>query len=100
MASTASKAEHLVGSRIPTFDTIDEEAEFWETHSFTEFDDELDDVPDRKLIGLWTDGTLNLWLEPEAVAALTRQAEEQGTGPALLARAWILERLGIAVEPR
>jgi hypothetical protein len=31
-------------SRIPSFKTIQEEAEFWDTHSITEFLDELEPV--------------------------------------------------------
>ena len=33
-----------VQSRIPTFPTIEEEAEFWDTHDTTEFEDEWERV--------------------------------------------------------
>ena len=94
MMSTETETRQDVQSRIPTFETIEEEAEFWDTHDTTEFEDEFEEVTDVRPIGLQRDGRLNLWLEPEAADALSRQAEEQGTGPALLALNWILERLG------
>jgi len=37
-------------SRIPTFKTIEEEAEFWDTHSIEEFADELETVTDVKFV--------------------------------------------------
>jgi hypothetical protein len=88
------KATGVAKNRIPTFSTVEEEAEFWDTHDSAEFEDEFEDVEDVKFIGVRRDGTVILWLEPEAVEALTQRAKEQGTGPAALARAWILERLG------
>ncbi len=84
-------------SRIPPFRSIEEEAEFWDTHSFTDFEDELEEVTDVVFVGLGHNGRLALWLEPEAAAALVEQAEQQGAYPATLARSWILERLGLPV---
>jgi hypothetical protein len=37
-------------SRIPTFSTIEEEAEFWDTHDITEFEDELELVTDVRFV--------------------------------------------------
>lgn len=31
-------------SKLPNFKTLDEEAEFWESHSLTEYLDEMEDV--------------------------------------------------------
>ncbi len=47
-----------VESRIPTFSTIEEEAAFWDTHSFEEFADELEEVTDHRFVGMLrrTDG--------------------------------------------
>lgn len=54
-------------SRIPEFKTIEEEAEFWDTHSTTEFEDEFE--------------------------RLRGEAEAEGTAPDTLALLWIMERL-------
>lgn len=95
MAQSRSEGQAATASRIPTFQTVEEEAEFWDTHSFTEFEDELEEVTDIVVVGLRGDGRLILWLEPEATAALTEHAERLATYPADLARRWILERLGL-----
>ena len=100
MTSTRTEVEQGTTSRIPTFATIEEEAEFWDTHSFSEFEDELEEVTDVRLISLWPDGKLVLWLEPGQAAALRQQAEEQGTYPARLALTWVLERLGYSAGER
>ncbi len=81
-------------SRIPTFASIEEEAEFWDTHDTTEFEDEWEEVDDVVFIGLAPNGRMYLWFEPEVVAALSAEATAQGTYPARLARRWILEKLG------
>lgn len=82
-------------SRVPTFATIDEAAAFWDTHDSTEFEDEFEDVDDVRFIGLKGDGTMILWFGPEAVERLTGQAQAVGTTPTLLARRWVLEKLGL-----
>ena len=37
-------------SRIPAFKTIEEEAEFWDTHDSSEFDDEFETVTDVRFV--------------------------------------------------
>ena len=100
MTSTETQTEKAVTSRIPHFATIEEEAEFWDTHDTTEFEDEFEEVTDHVFIGLLHDGRLILWLDPEQAAALTRQATEQGAYPARLALTWVLERLGYPAGPQ
>ncbi len=97
MAQLRSELAPTGVSRIPAFRTVEEEAEFWDIHSFTDFEDELEEVTDVVFIGLEQDGRLALWLEPEAAAALVKQAEQQATHPATLAPSWILERLGLPI---
>lgn len=82
-------------SRIPTFASLDEAAAFWDTHDSADFEDEFEDADDVRLIGLQQDGKMTLWFGPEAVDRLTRRATELQTGPALLARRWVLEQLGL-----
>jgi len=40
----------ITKSRIPTFKTIEEEADFWDTHSIEEFADELTPVENVKFV--------------------------------------------------
>lgn len=50
MTSKDQKQSKITRSRIPTFKMIEEEAEFWDTHSIEEFADELTPVEDVKFI--------------------------------------------------
>jgi len=82
-------------SRIPTFSSLEEAAEFWDAHDSAEFEHEFEDVDDVKLIGLKRDGTMILWFRPETIALLSERAQEAGTTPTLLARRWVLDQLGL-----
>jgi len=77
--------------RIPEFATKDEEAEFWDTHSFTDYLDELEPVDIRFAKNL--SSPLAVRFDPRDRAELTRRAKEQGIGPSTLVRMWVKERL-------
>jgi hypothetical protein len=79
--------------RIPDFASIEEEAEFWDTHVITDYLDESWSVellvaPDFKPV-LRIDVSLDLahWED------LARRAKVQGIEPADLAARWLTERL-------
>lgn len=80
-------------SRIPTFKTVAEEAAFWDTHSSAEFEDELEVVTDVRFVRARPKKGITVRLDEDTLAALTRQAHQQGIGSSTLARRWILERL-------
>lgn len=82
-------------SRIPTFRTVEEEAAFWDSHSTTEFEDELEEVADVRFVVTRArpKKAITVRLSEDTVAALTERAREQGVGPSTLIRMWILERL-------
>ena len=82
-------------SRIPTFASIEEEAAFWDTHSITDFADELTVITDVRFVKARPKNGLTVRLEPETLAALTERAREKGIAPSALARLWIVERLRI-----
>jgi hypothetical protein len=78
-------------SRIPKFNSVREEAEFWDKHSTTEFEDEWEEVelevsPDLKHI-------LQITLDRNEFHRLSAQAHAQGSTMTSLARSWVLERL-------
>jgi hypothetical protein len=89
------RASRGAQSRIPHFKSIEEEAEFWDTHSTTEFEDEFEDVPDVRFVVVRAQPkkALTVRLPAESLARLTQQAHEQGIRPSTLARIWILEHL-------
>lgn len=81
-------------SRIPTFQSLEEEAEFWDTHDFTDYKDEFKPVKVRfakKLSNL--SETLNIRLDLEDVLKLRQEAHKKGIGPTTLIRMWVREHL-------
>ena len=76
---TSSKATGLK-SRIPSFQGIEEEAEFWDTHDSTEFEDEFEQVTDVRFV-VTRDGpskALTVRLPQDAFEALVQEARTQG----------------------
>jgi len=81
-----------VRSKIPSFKTYEEEAEFWDTHDTTEFEDEFEPIEVSFARPLIRRG-LTVPLAPQAVEQLCRLARERKTEPATLAQLWIMDRL-------
>lgn len=96
MAKTQSEA-HITAeshpSRIPTFRTIEEEAEFWDTHDSAEFEDELEEVTDLSIRAVQSRDALVLRITGDDLAALIERARELDTTAATLAYGWITEQL-------
>lgn len=83
---------------IKPFKTLDEEAEFWDTHDtsllFGNPSFPLEKLP---LIEQEKEEVLSLRLQRSVKGQLRRIARRMGLGPTTLARMWILERLGRVV---
>lgn len=80
-------------SRIPHFNSIEEEAAFWDSHDSTEFEDEFVEVDDVQFVMATPKKALTVRLEEPTLRDLRRVAKEKGIGPSTLVRMWILERL-------
>jgi CopG antitoxin of type II toxin-antitoxin system len=78
-------------SRIPEFASIEEEAEFWDTHDTTDYEDEFKPVQVRFADKL--SDSVSVPVDPEMMVLLQEQARKEGTVPAILIRKWIVERL-------
>lgn len=76
---------------IPAFNSYEEEAAFWDTHDFTDFQDETQPVQVRSTRGLTE--SMQLRLDVEIDRELERFAREQGIGKSTLARQWLTERV-------
>jgi hypothetical protein len=74
--------------RIPSFNNIEEEAEFWDTHDFTEFTGTEFQLVETSLAERMT-----FRIDHQDRAELDRRAREIGVGPSTLVRMWIKERL-------
>ena len=75
---------------IPQTDSIQELAQFWDTHDLTDFEDELEEVTEpvfeRKAM-------VKIPLQPEEMEAVREIAESRGVACADLIRQWVLERI-------
>jgi len=74
----------------PPFETIEEEAEFWDSHSA------VDQIDKGTMVGFHRSrktGSLTIRFQPEDIQRIREQANQQGVGPTTLARMWILEHL-------
>ena len=77
---------------IPPFKTLDEESNFWDTHSL------VDSIGEDTLVGFHIankNRTLTIRFPEKAIQALRRNAFRLGIGPTTLARMWLLERLRV-----
>ncbi len=77
--------------RIPTFNSREEEARFWDTHDTADFEDEFEPVNVSFARNLSQGITVRF--TPETLETLRATAKRKGIGPTTLARMWILERL-------
>ena len=80
-------------SRIPKFNNYEEEAKFWDTHSFADYWDEFEEVDLVADLHKPKDETLVLRLQKEAKDKLNRVAKKKGVTASSLARMWLTEKL-------
>ncbi|HEY0347407.1 MAG TPA: CopG family antitoxin [Pyrinomonadaceae bacterium] len=76
---------------MPQTDSIQELAQFWDTHDLTDFEDGLEEVTepvfDRQTV-------IPLNLESAEAEAVKRLAEAKGVEDAELIRGWVREKIG------
>jgi hypothetical protein len=77
-------------SKLPTTDSIQELAEFWDSHDLTDFRDELEDVADPVFA---RGAAIKVSLEPRQVEAVEQLAQSNGVSREELVRSWVLEKL-------
>jgi hypothetical protein len=83
--------------RIPRFKSHAEEANFWDTHSPLDFEDEFVEVKLKVVQPLIHSLAINL--DPKAIDALGKIGRAKGLGATTLAAEWILERLAAEGHP-
>lgn len=82
-------------SKIPEFKTVAEEAHFWDTHSFVDFEDELEDVDivfDLEKNNQDAE-TLIVPVEKKVKARLEKIAKVRGVDAANLVSSWLTKKL-------
>ena len=79
-------------SRIPNFKTYAEEANFWDTHDITDFEDETKEVDIVFELDKPRDETLILRLQKDFKKRLEYIARSKGLNVSTLARMWLMEK--------
>ena len=80
-------------SRIPTFTSNEDEAQFWDTHSVTDFEDETEDVDIVMELAKPRDETLVLRVQKGIKKQLEQVARKRGITISTLTRIWLMEKL-------
>jgi hypothetical protein len=77
--------------KIPRFESIEEEAEFWDTHDTEEFADEFEPIKVNFAYPLKHKWMLTMELDEEIFNQVKKLAAGAGEEPSVLIRTWILE---------
>jgi len=80
-------------SRIPVFKNYKEEANFWDTHSFADYWDELEDVDIVVNLQKSKEKTLVVRIQKNIKDKLAKIAKAKGLNTSSLARLWLTEKL-------
>lgn len=80
--------------KILQTDSIQELAEFWDTHDLTDFEDELEEVPES----VFQPG-VTVPLTPEEATVVNAIAKARGISPRALIQEWISEHIEGSLKP-
>ena len=75
-------------SKIPQTDSIQELAQFWDTHDLTDFEDELEEVTEPVF-----ETKVTVRLNPDEAEVVKTLANARGTSLATLVQEWVAERI-------
>jgi hypothetical protein len=85
-------AKKIVQETIPQTDSIEELARFWDTHDITDYDDELEEVPEV-VFKSQGERVVSIPLPAGKIEHIQSIAQSRGVSSATLLRDWVLERL-------
>ena len=77
-------------SQLPKTDSIQKLAEFWDTHDLTDFENELEEVPEPVFV---RGSAIKVHLESREAEAVHQMAQAKGVSEEKLIHAWVLEKL-------
>jgi hypothetical protein len=78
-------------AKLPKTDSIQELADFWDSHDVTDFEEALEEVTEP----IFERGvTINVPLESRQAQAVEQMAHAKGVSREELIRAWVLQKLG------
>ena len=77
-------------SLLPQTDSIQELAQFWDSHELTDFEDQLEEVSEPVFK---RESTVHIALRSGEIEAVTEIANSKGIKSTELIREWIIERI-------
>jgi predicted DNA binding CopG/RHH family protein len=77
-------------SKLPTTDSIQELAGFWDTNDLADFEDELEEVTEPVFA---SGDSIRLRLRSQDAKAIRQLAQSKGISQAELVRQWVLQKL-------
>lgn len=83
---------------IPAFHSYEEEANFWDTHSITDFEDETEDVDIVFELNKPREETLILRVQKNLKLAIEKIARRNALNPSALTRMWLTEKVNEALS--
>ena len=83
--------------KIPRFKSDQEAAEFWDTHSVKEFEDDLEPLKEKIFIKPEKQ-VMTIRVDKKLVNAMKAIARERGINYSTLARMWLIERIKKEME--
>jgi len=78
-----------MAKRIPQTDSIQELANFWNTHDLTDFEDQLEEVREK----VFERNIVQIRFQSDEVETIRKLAATKGMSDANLIREWVLERI-------
>jgi predicted DNA binding CopG/RHH family protein len=88
-----------VKPRIPEFKSDKEIADFWDSHSISDFDHELEEAKDIIFVRPQRQ-SISIRLDKKYVQVLKALASEHGIGYSSLLRMWLIERIKREIKER
>ena len=76
--------------KLPKTDSIQELAEFWDTHDLIDFEDELEEVTEPVFV---RGSAITVPLDSREVEAVEQMAQAKGMSREELVRAWVLQKV-------
>ena len=90
--------KNKIKSKIPEFKSYEEEADFWDKHEFTEFEDETEDVNIIWEVKTPREESLVLRVQKGFKKNLEKVARRKGLNVSTLARMWLTEKLSSTLK--
>ncbi|MEK7406937.1 MAG: CopG family antitoxin [Acidobacteriota bacterium] len=82
----------IKSQRLPKTDSIEELARFWDTHDLTDFEQDLEEVPEPVFVRARAK-SISIELQPTEAEHLKKIARSKGVKETTVVRQWILQGL-------